>query len=90
MEISLIFHGQTRPQFNLVKGNYLFKVLKELNCSQRHLQLPATEATAPCRACFTPEKVPFFHKAIIFLLGDTTQRDALQHNAARFSKNWPF
>ena len=78
MEISIIFHGQTLPQFNLVKGNYLFKVLKEPNCSQRHSQLPATEATAPYQACFAPEIMPFFQKAIILLLGDTTICDVLQ------------
>ena len=66
MEKFIIYHRQTLPQFNLVKGNYLFKVLKEPNCSQRQSQLPATEATAPCRACFTPEKVPFFKKLLIF------------------------
>ena len=66
------------PQFNFVKGNYLFKVLKEPNCSQRQSQLPATEATAPHRACFAPEIVLFFQKAVIFILGDTTKCDVLQ------------
>ena len=44
----------------------------------------------PSRACFAPEKVPFFQKAIIFLLGDKTNSDALQRNATRLGRNWPF
>ena len=52
-------------------------------------------ATAPPVFRFAPplelvlplKKCPFYKKAIIFLLGDRTQRDALQHNATWFSRN---
>ena len=66
----------TRASFNIQSGGG--------NCPLVYRFAP------PTRACFAPEKVPFFQKAIIFLLGDTKQRNVLQHNATRFSKNWPF
>ena len=54
-----------RASFNLVSGGL---------CPP----YPVVRFAPLSRACFAPEKVPFFQKAIIFLLGDKIKREALQ------------